>query len=151
MKSFIGNIEAKLDAKGRVFVPSAYRKLLPESERERIVMRMDPDNACLVLYPEGVWEQKVQQLQESLDEWDADDQMLLMQFVSDAEWMDLDSQGRILIPKRYLQAIDASQELLFVGMLNRIAIWDRQAYEAARLSRESFAERLSVKMKRKVD
>ena len=36
MKSFIGNIEAKLDVKGRVFVPSSYRKLLPELERERV-------------------------------------------------------------------------------------------------------------------
>ena len=126
MKSFIGNIEAKLDPRGRVFVPSTYRKLLPENERERIVVGMDPDNACLILYPESIWEQKVQQLQDSLDEWDASDQMLLMQFVSDAEWVDLDSQGRILISKRFLQSIGASQEVLFVGLMTRITSWNRK-------------------------
>ena len=124
---------------------------MPELERERVVMRMDPDNACLVLYPEGVWEDKVAQLQESLDEWDADDQLLLMQFVSDAVWMDFDSQGRILIPKRYLQEIGAQQELLFVGMLNRIAIWSKEGYESSQMSRKEFAKRLSDKMKRKVN
>ena len=50
MKSFIGNVEAKLDVKGRVFLPSSYSKLLPEGEQVRVLMRMEPDHACLVLY-----------------------------------------------------------------------------------------------------
>ena len=151
MKSFIGNVEAKLDVKGRVFMPSSYRKLLPEGEQERVVMRMDPDNACLVLYPEGVWERKVAQLREALDEWDADDQMLLMQFVSDAEFLDIDSQGRILISKPYLAKIEAQGALLFVGMLDRIAVWNKDNYEAGKLSRQDFAKRLSKKMSRKAN
>ena len=85
MTTFIGNIEAKADVKGRIFIPASYRKHLPEGERERLVMRIDPNNACLILYPEGVWNRKVADFKEKLDEWNSDDQMLLMQFVSDAE------------------------------------------------------------------
>lgn len=146
MSTFIGNSEAKLDAKGRVFVPSAYRKLLPEAERERLVMRIDPDNACLVLYPEGVWNRKVADFKEKLDEWNPEDQMLLMQFVSDAEWLDIDAQGRVLLPKRYLQQIGASSSVLFVGMLDRMAVWDKAAYGQSRMSSAEFAKRLSAKM-----
>ncbi|MBO7724429.1 MAG: cell division/cell wall cluster transcriptional repressor MraZ, partial [Paludibacteraceae bacterium] len=55
MATFIGNIEAKLDAKGRVFVPASYRKLLVCREKEQLVVRKDPDMNCLILYPENVW------------------------------------------------------------------------------------------------
>ena len=59
MQTFIGNIEAKLDEKGRIFVPAVYRKILAEEESKRIVMRRDTDNECLMFYPESVWNEKV--------------------------------------------------------------------------------------------
>ncbi|MBV5343130.1 cell division/cell wall cluster transcriptional repressor MraZ, partial [bacterium] len=62
MLNFIGKQEAKADVKGRVFIPSAYRKLLPEGDKERVVMRRDPENDYLVLYPIPVWNEMVQEL-----------------------------------------------------------------------------------------
>ena len=50
-------------------------------------MRKDTYQNCLVLYPENVWNKKVETLQANLDEWNFEDQMLLSQFVSDAEWL----------------------------------------------------------------
>ena len=105
MSTFIGKYEAKADVKGRIFIPSAYRKLFPDGEREKVVMRRDAENECMILYPEHVWNAKVEQLKATLDEWNPADQMLLMQFVADAEWLDIDSQGRVLIAKRHLQSI----------------------------------------------
>ena len=150
MATFIGNIEAKMDVKGRIFIPATYRRLLPDGENERLVMRMDPNNACLILYPEGVWNRKVADFKEKLDEWNSDDQMLLMQFVSDAEWLDIDSQGRVLIARRYLQKIGANADVLFVGMLDRIALWDKTTYDQSRMSTADFAKRLAEKMTKKV-
>lgn len=152
MSTFIGNSEAKLDAKGRVFVPSNYRRLLPDDGAgRRLVMRMDPDNACLILYPEAVWNRKVADFKEKLDEWNPEDQMLLMQFVSDAEWLDIDAQGRVLVSRRYLSQIDAEADVLFVGMLDRIALWNKATYERSRLTSTDFAKRLAEKMARKID
>lgn len=147
MSYFIGNSEAKVDAKGRAFVPSAYRRLLPDGERERMVMRMDTDNLCLVLYPESVWNRMLGELKERLDEWDAEDRLLLMQFVSDAEWVEIDGQGRILIQKRFLTAMGAGTTLMFVGMVDRIAVWGKERYEEAKMGREDLARRLSAKMR----
>jgi len=152
MSTFIGNSEAKLDAKGRVFVPSNYRRLLPDDGAgRRLVMRMDPDNACLILYPEAVWNRKVADFKEKLDEWNPEDQMLLMQFVSDAEWLDIDAQGRVLVPRRYLSQIGAEADVLFVGMLDRIALWNKATYERSRLTSADFAKRLAEKMARRID
>lgn len=150
MSTFIGKYEAKADVKGRVFIPSVYRKLLPDTDRERLVMRRDTDNDCLVIYPVPVWNAKVEALKSALDEWNPDDQLLLMQFVAEAEWVDLDSQGRVLIARKHLQEIGIdSADVLFVGMIDRFALWGRSNYEKAGLTRQQIAERLKEKMMRK--
>ena len=148
MSTFIGKYDAKADVKGRVFIPSSYRKILPDGQRDRLVMRKDADNDCLVLYPESVWNKKTEELKANLDEWEADDQLLLMQFVSDAEWLDIDSQGRVLISKRYLDLIGIeNSEVMFVGMMDRFAVWGRQRYEEVKLPAGDFAAKLREKMK----
>lgn len=150
MSTFIGKYEAKADVKGRVFIPSVYRKVLPEADRERLVMRRDTDNDCLILYPESVWNAKVEQLKSVLDEWNPDDQLLLMQFVSEAEWIDIDSQGRVLVSKRHLKEIGIEgSDMLFVGMIDRIALWGKSNYEKAGMSRQQVATLLKEKMMRK--
>lgn len=146
MATFIGNIDAKVDIKGRVFIPASYRKLLSFSERSLVVMRKDPDNNCLVIYPEPVWEKKLDELKSVLDEWNEQDQLLLMQFVSDAEWLELDAQGRVLIPKKYLQQIGVESDVLFVGSIDRFSVWSKSVYEASKLPSAEFARLLREKM-----
>ena len=150
MSTFIGKYEAKADIKGRTFIPSAYRKLLPDGEKERVVMRKDAENDCLVIFPENVWNEKVEDFKSKLDEWNSVDQLLLMQFVSDAEWLDIDSQGRILISRKNMQAIGVeNSEVLFVGMIDRFAVWSKSKYEQARLSPSDFAALLKDRMLKK--
>ena len=146
MQTFVGNIEGRLDEKGRIFVPAAYRKILADAESKRIVMRRDTDNECLMFYPERVWNEKVEQLRAALDEWDPEDQLILMQFMADAEYMEMDGQGRILLQRKNLETIGAQQDVLFVGMLNRFALWAPDTFAAKRLSQTELAARLRAKM-----
>ena len=149
MQTFVGNIEARLDEKGRIFVPAAYRKILAEFESKRIVMRRDTDNECLMFYPESVWNEKVEQLRTSLNEWDPEDQLILMQFMADAEYLEMDGQGRILLQKKNLETIGAQQDVLFVGILNRFALWTPETFANKRLSQTELAARLRAKMSKK--
>ena len=142
MKTFLGKIDAKLDAKGRVFVPAVFRKVLSEEERERVVVRMEADEKYLVVYPESVWNRQVMELQSKLNEWDSDDQMLLMQFVGDAEVLEFDAQGRVLLPKRLQSRMVLENEIVFVGMVDKIAMWSKSAYEAQFAVKEKLSERL---------
>ena len=103
MIRFLGNIEAKTDNKGRVFIPATFRKQLLEASEERLVLRKDVFQRCLVLYPESVWFETQNQLRQRLNKWSAREQALFIQFVSDAEIMVPDSNGRLILPKRYLQ------------------------------------------------
>ena len=142
MKTFLGKIDAKLDAKGRVFVPSVFRKVLSEDERERIVVRMEADEKYLLVYPESVWNKQVLDLQSKLNEWDPEDQMLLMQFVGDAEVLEFDAQGRVLLPKRLQVRMGLESEVVFVGMVDRIAMWNKSMYEEQFAMKAKLSERL---------
>lgn len=55
MLNFLGNIEAKIDSKARVFVPAAFRKILQSFSQTSLILRKDLFQPCLVLYPESVW------------------------------------------------------------------------------------------------
>ena len=97
---FLGNIEAKIDAKGRVFLPSVFRKVLQASGEENMVLRKDVFQSCLVLYPESVWNEQMDALRQRLSRWNAAHQQIFRQFVHDLEILTLDGNGRFLIPKR---------------------------------------------------
>lgn len=119
----LGNIEAKVDAKGRVFLPAVFRKGLQTEREESLVMRKDVFQSCLVLYPESVWNAQLDLLRSRLNRWNRAHQEIYRQFVSDVEMITLDGNGRFLIPKRYLRMADIEQEVKFIGMGDTIEIW----------------------------
>ena len=71
---FLGNIEAKVDAKGRAFLPATFRKVLQSSGEESLVMRMDPHQKCIVLYPESVWNSEMDAMESRLGRWNRAEQ-----------------------------------------------------------------------------
>mgnify|MGYP004701573809 CR=1 FL=1 len=147
MYNFIGKYDVKADVRGRIFMPSHYRKLLPEGEKERVVLRRSSEADYLILYPVPVWERMVSELKAGLDEWNPDDQLLMMQFVSEAEWLEIDAQGRILLTKKHVSNLGLEgNDMLFVGMLDRIAVWSKNRYYERMPAVTDFSERLKSKM-----
>lgn len=142
MIQFLGNIEAKTDAKGRVFIPSSFRKQLQAASEERLVLRKDVFQDCLVLYPESVWFKTQNQLRQRLSKWNAQHQRVFRQFVSDAEMMIPDGNGRILLPKRYLQMAGIQNDVRFIGVDNTIEIWAKERAEQPFMDAEEFSEAL---------
>ena len=123
---FLGNIEAKTDVKGRVFLPSVFRKVLQASGEETLVLRKDIYQKCLVLYPESVWNEKVDMLKAQLKPWKPSHQQMLRQFISEAEAISLAGNGRFLISKRLQKAAEIDQDVQFIGMDNTIELWSPQ-------------------------
>ena len=142
MAQFLGNIEAKTDAKGRVFIPSGFRKLLQADGEEWLVLRKDVHQNCLVLYPGSVWKETQDQLRRNLNKWSKREQNIFRQFVSEAEVMTLDGSGRILLPKRYLQMANIKSDVRFIGMDNTIEIWAKETADQPFMSNEEFSNAL---------
>ena len=120
---FLGNIEAKTDTKGRAFLPAVFRKVLQASGEETLVLRKDVFQKCLVLYPESVWNQRLDLLKQQLGPWKQAHQQMFRQFVSEAEVVTLDGNGRFLISKRLQKAAEIEQDIQFIGMDDTIEIW----------------------------
>lgn len=143
---FLGNIEAKTDTKGRAFLPAVFRKALQASGEERLVMRKDIHQQCLVLYPESVWNEQMDALRQRLNRWDRQHQQLFRQFVSEVEVLTLDGNGRFLISKRYQKLAAIEQEIKFIGMGDTIEIWSQKLAEESQMKPEEFGAALETIM-----
>jgi MraZ protein len=85
-------------------------------------------------------------LLEKINEWDDVGQQVLRQYVSEAEVLTLDGNGRFLIPKRYLQMADIEQGVRFIGINDAIEIWAVEKTQQPFLPQEEFAEKLKAIM-----
>lgn len=126
---FIGDYGAKTDAKGRVFLPAPFRKVLEAEGEKSLVLRNDVFQKCLVLYPESVWNEQLDALRGQVNQWNSKQQMMLRKFEADAEPIELDGNGRLLISKRKLQYAGIEADVRFLAMVDRIEIWSKQALD----------------------
>jgi MraZ protein len=143
---FLGNIEAKTDAKGRIFLPAVFRKVLQQAGEDVLVMRKHVHERCLVLYPESTWDRRMDSLLAKINEWDDVGQQVLRQYVSEAEVLTLDGNGRFLIPKRYLQMADIIQTVKFIGVNDSIEIWAAEKTTKPFMPQEDFSAKLKMLM-----
>ena len=135
---FLGNIEAKTDTKGRAFLPAVFRKVLQASGEENLVLRKDIFQKCLVLYPESVWNERLDMLKNQLRLWKQTHQQMFRQFVSEAEVVNLDGNGRFLISKRLQKVAEIEQDIQFIGMDDTIEIWAPKNLRQTLQSEEDF-------------
>ena len=143
---YIGTIEAKVDAKGRAFLPAVFRKQLQGGGEERLVLRKDVFQPCLVLYPESVWNEQMDLMRSRLSRWNRQQQQVFRQFVSEVEVIALDGNGRFLIPKRYLRMAAIEQDIKFTGMGDTIEIWSTTRAEQMLMSSEEFGAAMEEMM-----
>lgn len=146
MQQFLGNMEAKLDAKGRVFVPAAFRRALEKEGDAALYLQLDTVTKCVKLYPTSEWTKRNEQLSASLNMWNKDDLRLYRQFTAGVEMVELDASGRILLQKRHIDAIGVSTDVLFVGVGNYFEIWSKANFEADLYGESDFSEALQSKM-----
>lgn len=142
---FLGNIEAKTDAKGRAFLPSSFRKVLQGASEERLVIRKDVFATCLVVYPGSVWDSIVDSMRERLSRWDPIERQTFRQFVADVEEIALDSNGRILIPQRLRTLAGIGTDIRFIGLDDTIEVWAKEGSETF-MDADEFAKRCSELM-----
>ena len=146
MNQFLGNYEAKADSKGRIFVPAVFRKLLQLQNEEWFVLRKDIFQDCLVLYPGTVWEKEIETLRSKLNKWNKTEQQVFRQFVLDAERIEMDTSGRILVSKRYLQLAGIDSNVRFLGVDNTIEIWAKEKLEKPLMNPFDFANEIEKLM-----
>ena len=121
---FLGQFSYTLDSKGRLTIPSRFREGLPA---EVVVTRgMD---RCLVIYPIDVWKE-ISEKVTSLSITDSRARSLRRLFFADAINLELDRQGRILIPDRLrvYAGLELSSDVVIVGLDSFVELWDPERW-----------------------
>ena len=121
--SFIGQFPVRLDAKNRAFMPAGFRRILQQSGCQTLVVRKDYFENCLVVYPAAQWQEEIAKVRAKLNRFDGNQQMVYRKLVSEAQEVQLDSNGRMLLPQALLDKVGIKQDALFVGLEQTIEIW----------------------------
>ena len=137
---FLGEYQHSLDAKGRIIVPSRFREELGE----RFITTKGLDN-CLFLYPMDEWKTIEEKLR-TLPFTRADVRSFARFFFSGAAELEIDKQGRILLPPNLRDYAGIERELFVIGVGSRVEIWSSEKWaeynRTAESSYEAIAENL---------
>lgn len=123
---FRGVTILNLDAKGRLAIPSRHRERLETLSGKRLIVTVDRDR-CLLLYPESEWDIIERQFA-SLPALDPTARALQRLYVGNAQEVDIDVQGRILLPGHLREFASLDKRVAFVGQGVKFEIWDESAW-----------------------
>lgn len=120
-----------LDAKGRIAVPSRYRASLEAAANNQLVVTIDTESKCLLLYPLPEWEviqEKISALS-SFNKAARRIQRLLIGYATD---VDVDASGRLLISGPLRDYAELDKKVVLLGQGNKFELWSETVWEAQR-------------------
>ena len=139
MNTFIGEYTVKIDDKGRMVFPSAFKSLMSADGDMRFVIKKDIFEDCLEMYTFEEWERQSSEVKSRLNFFNRDHAMFWREYMRDRAIVEPDGKvGRISVPKKLLEAIGVNKEVVFSGNDYKIEIWAREKFEEARISNEQY-------------
>ena len=130
MINIIGTYECKVDAKGRLMLPVAFKKQLASVVEKGFVLKRAVFQPCLELYPMQEWESMMQSVNR-LNRFKKKNNDFIRRFTAGVKSLDLDVSGRLLIPKDLVGFAGITKEIVVTSAVNIIEIWDKDKYEKA--------------------
>jgi len=124
---FQGHSYLNIDDKGRIIIPSKFRKHVTPEANNLMFVTLGRDN-CLWLYPSNYWNTLVARLLKQ-NAYTGSVIAMQRQMLYYAEECAIDSQHRILVPQNLLQKVNIKKEVLLLGLLDRIEIWNEKEYQ----------------------
>lgn len=120
-----------LDDKGRIAIPARYRDLIADEAGGILVVTIDTEDRCLLLYPYPQWEQIEQKL-EALPSFNPVSRRIQRLLIGHATEIEMDRNGRILLPPLLREHAGLGQMVMLVGQGKKFEIWGETQWEAAR-------------------
>ncbi|MFN4026531.1 MULTISPECIES: division/cell wall cluster transcriptional repressor MraZ [Flavobacterium] len=128
MNSIIGTYECKVDAKGRLMIPSALKKQLANSLQDGFVLKRSVFQPCLELYPMAEWNLMMQKINK-LNRFVKKNNDFIRRFTAGVKIVEVDDLGRLLIPKDLMTFSQISKDIVLSSAVNIVEIWDKDLYE----------------------
>ncbi len=139
MATFIGDYPCKVDVKGRIILPMAFKKQMPSAAQDHFVVRKDIFENCLVLYSADDWNRQLEKIRKRINPYNREHNMFMRNFFKGTAELSLDNNNRMLIPKRLFDLIGAERDVVLAGQDGRIEIWAASVYDRIEMPAEDFA------------
>ena len=120
-----------IDAKGRIVMPTRYRDRLQLDSNGKVVLTIDTEEKCLLLYPLSGWEEIEKKLA-SLPSFNPAARRIQRLLIGHATDIDMDSQGRILLPPLLREYAGLKKRAVLVGQGKKFELWDETHWEQSR-------------------
>ncbi|NBL64743.1 division/cell wall cluster transcriptional repressor MraZ [Flavobacterium sp. NST-5] len=130
MNTITGTYECKVDAKGRIMIPAPLKKQLTDSLNDGFVLKRSVFQPCLELYPMHEWNKMMEKINK-LNRFVKKNNDFIRKFTAGVKMVEIDSLGRLLIPKDLVVFANISKDLVLSSAINIVEIWDKDLYEAS--------------------
>ncbi|WP_299763356.1 division/cell wall cluster transcriptional repressor MraZ [uncultured Dokdonia sp.] len=130
MLNLIGTYECKIDAKGRLMLPQAFKKQLAPVLQDGFVLKRAVFQKCLELYPMAEWNALSQKVNK-LNRFNKKNDEFIRRFNAGVKLVEMDGSGRILISKDLHAFAQTKKEIVVNAAINVLEIWDKELYEKA--------------------
>ena len=128
---FRGVNQVNMDAKGRLTVPTRYRDEINESCRGSMVVTIDTEERCLLIYPQPAWED-IQRKVESLPSFNTAARRVQRLLIGHATDIPMDRNGRLLITPPLREYANLDKQTVLLGQGNKLELWDESVWNARR-------------------
>jgi MraZ protein len=127
MSHLIGEFDCKLDAKGRLMVPSGLKKQLPAVDAEGLVVHRGFEKH-LTIYAKADWDKITAELTQ-LNSFEKKTREFIRYFTRGATELSLDASGRVLLPKSLLEYAGIGTEVVLACQFDKIEVWAKDVYD----------------------
>ncbi|TQD39843.1 division/cell wall cluster transcriptional repressor MraZ [Haloflavibacter putidus] len=130
MTNLIGTHECKIDAKGRLLLPSALKKQLLPILEEGFVLKRSVFEPCIEIYPMRQWQELMKKVN-GLNRFKKKNNDFIRRFTAGVKLIEIDASGRLLVPKDLYSFAGLKKEIVLSSAVDIIEIWDKNKYEQA--------------------
>ncbi len=123
MPNFRGTENYSIDDKGRLMIPASFRKKMANQNSGAVWVVFKTLQQSIELYEESEWAE-VQKKIDALSEFNLNEKRLKTYYNANISETELDKQGRVLLPKKFLEACGIDKEVTIVGGGNKIEVWN---------------------------
>ena len=124
---FKGIHNINLDGKGRLTIPTKYRNTITDQSNGSMVVTMDTEEKCLLLYPSTIWS-TIEKKINDLPSFSKNHRRIQRILIGHAEDLDIDSAGRILLSKPLRLAADMTKKITLIGQGQKFEIWNEDTW-----------------------
>jgi MraZ protein len=144
----IGHFNCKLDAKGRLMLPSDFKEQMGEQADEGFVLRpsLFDDSICLDLYTRRDWDEQQLKLRARFNIYNEEGIQALRFLNEGVRFVKLDASGRLQIPKELMERGGLSKDVVVEALANKMEIWDKNRHQksVAAVDKKKILEILST-------